>query len=59
MMEALSDGGVLAGLPRASSTRMAALMLKGAAELLLKTDKHPGQLKGARVSFITFLNYIF
>ncbi|KAI6190532.1 Tetratricopeptide repeat protein 17 [Aphelenchoides bicaudatus] len=43
--EALSDGGVLSGLPRAASTRMAALMLRGAADLLLKSGEHPGQLK--------------
>lgn len=43
--EALSDGGVLAGLTRTTSTRMAATMLRGAADLILRTGEHPGQLK--------------
>lgn len=45
MIEALSDGGVAQGLPRATSTRMAAQALMGAAKMVLETGLHPGQLK--------------
>jgi pyrroline-5-carboxylate reductase len=44
-IEALSDGGVKAGLPRAQAIRFAEQMLLGAAALALKTGRHPGQLK--------------
>ena len=50
MIEALSDGGVLVGLPRATATRLAAQTLAGAAEMLLQTGKHPGVLKDAVTS---------
>ncbi|MCA8997716.1 MAG: pyrroline-5-carboxylate reductase [Planctomycetaceae bacterium] len=45
IIEALSDGGVLAGLPRDISTRLAAQTLLGAAKMVLETDQHPGFLK--------------
>lgn len=45
MIEALSDGGVAAGLPRETATRLAAQTLLGAAKLLLETGQHPGALK--------------
>ncbi len=45
MIEALSDGGVKMGLPRATATRLAAQTLLGSAEMLLSTGQHPGVLK--------------
>ena len=46
-IEALADGGVACGLPRAKAQLYAAQMLAGSAQLLLKSGKHPGQLKDA------------
>lgn len=47
MLEALADGGVACGLPRAKAMQYAAQTLKGTAELLLATGQHPGVLKDA------------
>jgi len=44
-IEALSDGGVKAGLPRALSTQLAAQTLLGASKMVLETGKHTGALK--------------
>jgi len=45
--EALADGGVVCGLPRDKAMEYAAQMLYGAADLLLQSKQHPGQLKDA------------
>jgi pyrroline-5-carboxylate reductase len=50
MIEALSDGGVCAGLPRSIATQLAAQTLLGAAEMVLTTGQHPGALKDAVAS---------
>ncbi len=45
MIEALSDGGVAAGLPREVATRLAAQTLVGAAQMVLQTGLHTGVLR--------------
>jgi pyrroline-5-carboxylate reductase len=44
-IEALADGGVLAGLPRDKALRYAAQTVLGSAAMILETGRHPGELK--------------
>ena len=44
-IEAMADGGVKQGLPRATAYRLAAQTCLGTAKMILETDIHPGQIK--------------
>ncbi|VDO39463.1 Uncharacterized protein BM_BM4441 [Brugia malayi] len=44
-IEALSDGGVLGGVDRTTSTKLAAQTVMGAARMILEVSQHPAALK--------------
>ena len=44
-IEAMADGGVACGLPRALALELAAATVSGSSKLMLETGKHPAQLK--------------
>lgn len=45
LVEALADGGVASGLPRAIASQLAVQTVLGTAKLLQETELHPAQLK--------------
>jgi pyrroline-5-carboxylate reductase len=45
VIEAMADGGVLAGLPRDIATKLAAQTVFGAAKTILDTNAHPAMMK--------------
>jgi len=44
-LEAMADGGVMMGLPRAEALELAAQTLQGAARMTLQAGAHPAQIK--------------
>ncbi|KAF8894675.1 pyrroline-5-carboxylate reductase [Infundibulicybe gibba] len=46
-LEAMADGGVMMGLPRAEALELAAQTLQGAARMVLQGGAHPAQIKDA------------
>lgn len=45
LIEAMADAAVADGMPRQQAYQFAAQAVKGSAEMVLKTGKHPGELK--------------
>ena len=46
LIEALADGGVKSGLPRDLAMNLAAYTARGAAEMVIQTNRHPGREEG-------------
>jgi len=50
VIESLAEGGIKMGLPRETSRRMAAQVLRGAGQMVLDTGRHPAYLKDTVLS---------
>lgn len=50
VIEALADGGVMQGLPRAMAMQLATQTVLGTAKMIQTSGKHPGELKDAVAS---------
>ena len=50
VIEALADGGVLEGLPKAMALQLAAQTVLGAAEMVIECDEHPAELRDNVIS---------
>ncbi|KAE9400732.1 pyrroline-5-carboxylate reductase [Gymnopus androsaceus JB14] len=46
-LEAMADGGVMIGLPRAEALELASQTLQGAARMVLQAGQHPAQIRDA------------
>ena len=44
-LEAMTDGGVMMGLPRAEALELAAQTMQGAARMVLESGSHPAAIK--------------
>ena len=53
LIEALADGGVKSGLPRDLALNLSAYMVRGSAEMVINTHKHPGKFPYIQVFLIS------
>lgn len=56
-IEALSDGGVKAGMPRALASQIATQTVLGAAKLVQESGKHPAQVRELATHYTNMYMY--